>query len=186
MDLVRPPAQDIIIVGASGDLSRRKLIPALYRLACQGLLPKEGRIVGGSRRDIGDDGFRALARESIEQFTDDAVDEAVWQDIAGRLAYRPVADGSFSGFAAAATEAEHLVYLAVPPEALEESVNAMAAANLIQGSRVVIEKPFGSDTRSAQALSDVLRTYFSESRIFRIEHYLGKEQVQNILVFRLG
>ncbi|MFQ5382189.1 MAG: glucose-6-phosphate dehydrogenase [Dehalococcoidia bacterium] len=185
MSLGRPPDQDLVVVGATGDLSRRKLIPALYNLERAGLLPARGRIIGYARRSGSDQSFRSLAEESVREFSRSPLEERTFADLAERLCYRSVESGGLESVRAACAQGRQLIYLSIPPSAFEATVGEIEAAGLIEGSSLVIEKPFGRDTASARALSETL-SVFDESRVFRIDHYLGKETVQNILVFRFG
>ncbi len=186
MSLEPPTPQDIVIFGASGDLSRRKLLPALYNLAAAGLLPKRGDIIGMARTDLGREGFRKLARESVEQFSRTGFDEKVWAGLAPRLAFVRLDDEGYTHLTERSRESERLVYLAVPPSAVPGVVRNLHDAGLASGTRLVTEKPFGTDLDSARELNRIVHEIFDESQVFRIDHYLGKETVQNILVFRFG
>jgi glucose-6-phosphate 1-dehydrogenase len=177
---------DIVIVGATGNLARRKLLPALYDLQAQGLLPEHGRIIGLARSPFTDDQFRGLAREAIEKTARLPWDGEVWEDLAQRMSFVRLTDEGFAELRLQLHQPERLVYLAIPPGAFGETVRALAAEGLSQGTRLLIEKPFGRDLRSACELDAELREVLEESQIFRIDHYLGKETVQNILVFRFG
>jgi glucose-6-phosphate 1-dehydrogenase len=184
--LVTPEAQDIIIVGASGDLTRRKLLPALYNLFVGGLLPDEGRIIGFARTEMSSQDFVDLAHESVKQFSRTGLDEEVWTRFAQRLAYVQIQDGAFDRLAKETQTKNRVIYVATPPAAVPAMVAYLAQSNLEQGSRLILEKPFGEDLQSARDLNHTVRRYFEERQIFRIDHYLGKETVQNILVFRFG
>lgn len=186
MSLERAPNQDIIIVGASGDLSRRKLLPALYNLSAEGLLPARGKILGAARTEMATDGFRKFAHDAIAEFSHSGIDEAKWAELAPRLEYAAMREGAFEALRTAAEEPQRLVYLAVPPSAILSTLRALHAAKLVDGTKVVIEKPFGRDLESARQLNRDVHELLDESQILRIDHYLGKETVQNILVFRFG
>lgn len=186
MSLKPPAAQDIVIIGASGDLSRRKLLPALYNLAPVGLLPKRGAIIGLARSNLNTESFRELARESVRQFSRTGFDEKRWDEFASRLTYILLDGGGYARLATATRESHRLVYLAVPPSAVPAVVRSLDDAGLVSGTRLVVEKPFGRDLASARELNRTLHKSFAESQIFRIDHYLGKETVENILVFRFG
>ena len=173
-------------MGASGDLSRRKLLPALYNLAAAGLLPERGSIIGLSPADLDDERFRELARESIGQFSRTNIEEDSWARLASRLAFVRLDEDGYAHLAERAGESERLVYLAVPPSAVPEIVRNLGGAGLASGTRLVVEKPFGRDLASAKELNSTIHDIFDESQLFRIDHYLGKETVQNILVFRFG
>lgn len=186
MSLDHPEPQDIIIVGATGDLARRKLLPALYNLAAGGLLPERGRIAGLARSDLSHDGFRELAREAVKEFSRSGFDEKIWAELARRLTFVRLDDEGYGHLAQCLRERQRLVYLAVPPSVVSAAVGGLRDAGLVAGTRLVVEKPFGRDVASAKALNQALHEVFDESQIFRIDHYLGKETVQNILVFRFG
>ena len=186
MSLQRPPPQDIVIIGASGDLSRRKLLPALYNLSAQGLLPEQGDIIGLARSDLTHDRFRELARESIRQFSRTGFDEKLWDKLAPRLTFVRLDDEGYAHLTDCTRLSERLVYLAIPPSVVPSTVHALRDAGLVTGTRLVVEKPFGRDLESARDVSRTIHDIFDESQIFRIDHYLGKETVQNILVFRFG
>ena len=186
MSLEPPAPQDVVVVGASGDLSRRKLLPALYNLAAAGLLPERGSIIGLSPAGLNDERFRELARESIGRFSRTNIEEDSWARLASRLAFVRLDEDGYARLAERARESERLVYLAVPPSAVPEIVRSLGGAGLASGTRLVVEKPFGRDLASAKELNSTIHDIFDESQLFRIDHYLGKETVQNILVFRFG
>jgi glucose-6-phosphate 1-dehydrogenase len=186
MSLEPPAPQDIVIFGASGDLSHRKLLPALYNLAAVGLLPKRGDIIGLARTDLGREGFRRLARESAEQSSRTGLDEKVWAGLAPRLDFIRLDEQGYANLKKRAGEDGRLVYLAVPPSVVPSIVRNLHDVGLAAGTRLIVEKPFGRDLASAQELNRTLHEIFDESQVFRIDHYLGKETVQNILVFRFG
>ena len=186
MSLRAPEDQDIVIIGGTGDLARRKLLPALYNLAVADLLPSAGSIIGLAPSDLDDDSFRALTLESIEQFSRTGLDEGSWTRLASRLTFVQLDEDGYARLAERARESERLVYLAVPPSAVPGIISSLHDASLVQGTRLVIEKPFGRDLASAKELNSTVHEVFDESQVFRIDHYLGKETVQNILVFRFG
>ena len=186
MALKAPPSQDIVIMGASGDLSQRKLIPAIYNLAAVNLLPAEGNIVGFARTDLGEQGFNDLARKAIQEYSRTGFDETVWSGLVPRMKYVKNDDHSYDALKGMLRESERLVYLAIPPSALPDTITGLHDAELTQGTRIVVEKPFGHDLASARELNHAIHKVFHESQVFRIDHYLGKETVQNILVFRFG
>ena len=173
-------------MGASGDLSQRKLMPAIYNLSAVSLLPEKGDIVGFARTDMGEQGFRDLARRAIQEYSRTGFDETVWAGLVPRLKYLRSDGDGYSGLKALLREKERLVYLAVPPSALPDAIDGLHGADLSAGTRVVVEKPFGHDLDSARELNRTIHKVFHESQVFRIDHYLGKETVQNILVFRFG
>jgi len=188
VQLRRPDPQDVVIVGVSGDLARRKLIPALYDLAYDRLTPVDGRIIGYASREWDDDYLRQVARESVQRFSRrrDGLDERVWDQFSSRLHYVRSTHGGYARVADLCSSGERLIYLAVPPAALHGVITSLGTAGLVAGTRVIIEKPFGSDVESARALSRTVHETFDESQVYRIDHYLGKETVQNILAFRFA
>jgi glucose-6-phosphate 1-dehydrogenase len=187
MSLRRPEDQDILIIGATGDLSRRKLLPALYNLfAVDALLPQGGQIIGVGRGRLSDDDFRGLALDAVQSFSRTPVDKKAWKVFGERLAFVSAGPEGYGELARRCEQPSRLVYPAVPPSAFPPVVRALATHVLVQGTRLIVEKPYGNDLASAQELDRTLREVFDESQIFRIDHYLGKETVQNILVFRFG
>jgi len=182
----------IVLFGATGDLARRKLIPGLLHLWLAGLV-SDCRIVGTSLDDLDDDGFRAVARGACDQFSSRVVSDDQWTAFAGRLHYVAQAKGP-AGLAATVAEAEaqlggdvrRLHYLSVPPPAARMVVSTLAEADLVERSRIIMEKPFGTDLNSSRALNASLHETFSEDQIYRIDHFLGKEAAQNILAFRFA
>ena len=179
-------------MGATGDLSRRKLLPGLFYLSSAAFIPK-CRIIGVSLDQIDADGFRKFAREALDQFSSRKVKDADWAAFAETLDYVPIGAGAET-LKAAAAEAERklgnenrrLHYLSVPPNAALSAVRLLAEADLVNRSRIIMEKPFGTDLKSAVALNTKLHEVFSEDQIFRIDHFLGKEPAQNILAFRFA
>ncbi|MGD0766117.1 MAG: glucose-6-phosphate dehydrogenase [Dehalococcoidia bacterium] len=186
MRLQTPAAQDIVIIGASGDLSRRKLLPALYNLAAAGLLPARGEIVGFARTDLGEAGFREFARKAVEEFSRTGLDEEAWKELRPRLSYIRTEEGAYARLKDRLRQEQRVVYLAVPPSTVAGTVQALHEAGLVSATRLVVEKPFGHDLASARELNREIHQVFHETQVFRIDHYLGKETVQNILVFRFG
>jgi glucose-6-phosphate 1-dehydrogenase len=197
-----PPCA-FVVFGATGDLTHRKLFPALYNLSAHGLLPAPFAAVGVSRREFGADAFREGLREAVAEHSRTGFDAAVWRRFAPAVHYL------HGGFDDAATyerlgerldalDAElglggnRLFYLAVPPSEFAAILENLKRAGLVRGahdpqwSRVVIEKPFGRDLESARKLNRLVAKVLDESQAFRIDHYLGKETVQNILVFRFA
>lgn len=192
----------IVIFGATGDLTRRKLLPSLYNLVCNGLLPREFAFVGVARRQLNDGQFREQMGRDLREFATRPVDASVWDDFASRLhAVTGDLDDPATyerlGQRLGELDREHrtggnaLFYLATPPEAFAPIAAQLGRAALTaeeggRWRRVVFEKPFGRDIDSARALDASLKEVLRESQIFRIDHYLGKETVQNILVFRFA
>jgi glucose-6-phosphate 1-dehydrogenase len=182
----------VVLVGATGDLARRKLLPGLFHLAKAGFLP-DWRVIGVSLDEIDADGFRSLAREAIDQFFSRSVDGADWSAFAEKMNYVPLAAGAAvlkdavrSAEQSLGAECRRIHYLSVPPAAAMPAVRLLAAADLTSDCRIIMEKPFGSDLESAVTLNRQLHEFFSEDQIFRIDHFLGKEAAQNILAFRFG
>ncbi len=192
----------IVIFGASGDLTKRKLVPALHTMACEGLLPANTRILGVARSEFTDESFRDHLYEGVESYARFKPDVCTqWENFSGRHTYL---SGEYDDpetyrrlearlqdlDQGAGTEGNRLFYLATPPFLYPVIAKQLGEAGLNQGdegwTRIVIEKPFGHDLESAQKLNDTLHSVFSEDQIFRIDHYLGKETVQNILTFRFG
>jgi glucose-6-phosphate 1-dehydrogenase len=193
----------VVIFGASGDLTHRKLIPALFDLFQAGLINKHFAVLGFSRSQLSDEDFRRSAREGIEHFTDGQLAEKPWREFSAGLHYM---SGQFDDPASyqalsqrlaeldseRGTHGNRVFYLATPPELFETIVARLGDASLHRRQaehvfvRLVIEKPFGTDLESARELNESLRAVFQESQVYRIDHYLGKETVQNILAFRLA
>ena len=185
-------AHVIVLFGATGDLARRKLLPGLLRLSQAGLVP-DCRIVGTSLDELDDDVFRKFARQACDEFANVTFDECQWDDFARKLSYVDWRGGA-GELAAAVDRAEcelggeprRLHYLSVPPQAADDVVRTLGRSGLTDRSRIIVEKPFGTDLRSARALNDVLHSTFTEEQIFRIDHFLGKEAALNILAFRFA
>ena len=184
--------QVVVLFGATGDLACRKLLPGLYHLSSAGFIPG-CRIIGVSLDDIDIDGFRKIARAALDQFSSRKVTESVWDAFARSLDYLPLTAGA-QALKAAVDKAEQsfkgesrrLHYLSVPPNAALSAVRMLGEAQLVERSRIVMEKPFGIDLASAVSLNGNLHEVFAEDQIFRIDHFLGKEPAQNILAFRFA
>jgi glucose-6-phosphate 1-dehydrogenase len=184
--------QVVVLVGATGDLARRKLLPGLFHLAGAGFIPGI-RIIGVSLDDISPDDFRIHVHQALEQYSTRKLDEGRWGAFAAALDYVPLTAGPQVLHAAVrraeealGPDAERLHYLSVPPGAALQAVKMLADADLVDRSRVVMEKPFGTDLASARFLNARLHEVFTEEQIFRIDHFLGKEPAQNILAFRFA
>jgi glucose-6-phosphate 1-dehydrogenase len=186
VSLLAPHDQDIIIVGATGDLARRKLLPALYNLCRADLLPARGRIIGYARTCLTDEEFQDCAAEVVREFSRTPFDKKAWAAFAKRLTFVCQEPAGFAGLRQRSTAEDRLIYLATPPSAFPGIVRALGEHDLVNGSRLLIEKPFGRDLASAKELDHTLHQVYHESQIFRIDHFLGKETVQNILIFRFG
>ena len=184
--------QVVVLFGATGDLAHRKLLPGLFYLSHAGFIPN-CRIVGVSLDDMGADGFRAAARKALDEFSVRKVVDSDWEAWAKTLDYVPIAAGP-EALKAAVKRAEdsiegetrRLHYLSVPPSAALSAVRMIAEADLVSRSRIIMEKPFGTDLGSAVSLNAKLHEVFAEEQIFRIDHFLGKEPAQNILAFRFA
>ncbi|MCX5947500.1 MAG: glucose-6-phosphate dehydrogenase, partial [Cyanobacteria bacterium] len=190
--------QCIVIFGASGDLTHRKLVPALFELFCQRRLPSEFAVLGCARRPWSDEEFRSKMGEALA--AEIANHPSAWEQFSQGLFYEPVdlqqpehlvrLGQRLEGIdRLRATRGNRTFYLSVSPEFYGSGCRALAAAGLLADadrSRVVIEKPFGRDYGSAQQLNKVVQACAKESQVFRIDHYLGKESVQNILALRFA
>ena len=190
----------VVIFGATGDLTRRKLMPALCRLLGEGCLDSV-RILGVGRTEMTDDAFQTFVREALDQSKKiEHLDEEEWREFSERLnylsgeldddqTYRKVAERLDQLVAEGASE-NRLFYFATPPSLASLIVKGLGKAGLANEnehwSRIVVEKPFGSDLESAKALNATIAEVFKENQVYRIDHYLGKDTVQNILVFRFG
>jgi glucose-6-phosphate 1-dehydrogenase len=184
--------QVVVLFGATGDLARRKLLPGLFHLASVGFIPG-CRIIGVSLDDIDLEGFRTIARAALDEFSSRKISDSDWALFAAILDYVPLAAGP-DALRAAVDKAEgslgvenrRLHYLSVPPSAALAAVRMLGKAGLVERSRIVMEKPFGTDLASAVSLNSQLHEVFAEDQIFRIDHFLGKEPAQNILAFRFA
>ena len=182
----------IVLFGATGDLAKRKLLPGLAYLAESSLAP-DVRIVGTAMEDMPVEEFRDLAKSAMHDFGVHKLTDEAWGRFAQRLSYVGTGAGP-EGLAAAVATAEaelgegarRLHYLSVPPKAAQNVITMLHEADLVDRSRVVMEKPFGHDLRSAIELNDHVHEVFDESQVFRIDHFLGKEAAQNILAFRFA
>jgi glucose-6-phosphate 1-dehydrogenase len=184
--------QVVVLFGATGDLARRKLLPGLFYLANNGFIPG-CRIVGVSLDEIDAEAFRASARKALDEFATRKVLEPDWEAFAKSLDYVPLSAGPAALKAAVQKaeqsiqgEARRLHYLSVPPSAALSAVRMLGEAGLVDRARIIMEKPFGTDLASAVSLNARLHEVFSETQIFRIDHFLGKEPAQNILAFRFA
>lgn len=195
-----PEPQILVIFGASGDLTQRKLVPAIYQMKRDRRLPPETTVVGVARRPWSHDYFREQMREGIEEFGGGIGNEEFWQDFAKGLYYcpgdidNPESYQKLKAFLAELdeerrTRGNHIFYLSVSPNFFPEAIRQLGAAQMLADpvkNRLVIEKPFGRDLSSAKALNRVVQKVCQEQQVYRIDHYLGKETVQNLMVFRFA
>ncbi len=194
----RPDPCILVIFGASGDLTAKKLMPALYSLAARRLLPERFGIVGAARTEETDDEFRARMKQAVAEHARDPFDEAVWDELATGLRYTTLdfaddkgedelRDTLASLEQELGTQGNRVYYFAVPPSAIGTIVAEIAERRSASGwIRLIIEKPFGHDLESARALNAEIQGRFAENEVFRIDHYLGKETVQNMLALRFA
>jgi glucose-6-phosphate 1-dehydrogenase len=211
MSRMEPPVSDrrvepcaLVLFGATGDLGRRKLIPALYNLARGGHLPEGFRVIGVGRSVETLDEFRGMQEEALRQHSRTGLDEAAWERFSARLDYvrGDVGDAStyvaigkaLARAAASGAGKNRMFYMAVPPSSFAATLELVRRHGLVHDggggaspwTRVMIEKPFGRDLASARELNRIAAGFLDERQLYRIDHYLGKETVQNILVFRFG
>ncbi|HEY2825547.1 MAG TPA: glucose-6-phosphate dehydrogenase, partial [Gemmatimonadales bacterium] len=197
----------MIIFGAGGDLTRRKLMPALFHLRLHGFLPEDFRVIGVAREPFDDQSFRVAMRKAIAEFAPKDMNAKVWDQFESRLFY---ITGDLDKLETYKKLSERLAqverglppdqcgrlcYLAIPPSVYADVVNLLTSSNVAPRvhdtrerpwARVIIEKPFGKSLDSARALNSVVRRQLAEHQVYRIDHYLGKETVQNLLVFRFA
>ena len=198
-----PEPVSIVIFGGSGDLAVRKLLPALYNLALDRLLPTAFAVVGVGRSEMSDEAYRALAKKGIEEHSRRPIDESVWRAFAESLFFFSGSfdePATFAGLGSRLDIVEHerglpgnrVYYLAVPPALFVPTTKQLARAKFIAKgqstpfARLIVEKPIGRDLNSAREINDAVAEVFTEGQTFRIDHYLGKETVQNILVLRFA
>jgi glucose-6-phosphate 1-dehydrogenase len=198
-----PQPCTLVIFGGSGDLAHRKLLPAIYNLALDGVLPTNFCVVGFAIDDLDDARFRARAKDGIERFSRQALVPQHWADYEQTLFYVQGAFNDLATFQRLKRRLEEvepqmgvpgnrIFYLAIPPSLIEIVVQQLQAAGLVRPAndppftRVIVEKPIGRDLASARAINDAIGSVFDESQIYRIDHYLGKETVQNVMVMRFA
>jgi len=191
----RPDPHVIVLFGVTGDLARRKLLPGLFHLAAAGLLPERYRIVGTARsRRFSEAGFKEYAHDAVAEFATVKPTGDAWRGFEDALSFA-AADRSDPAPLVSAVQAaekelggrpQRLFHLAIPPVAFESTIGMLGASGLAEGARVIIEKPFGTDLASARSLNDSVHRVFDEPRIFRIDHFLGKESIDNILALRFA
>lgn len=192
----------MVIFGASGDLAKRKLIPALYNLLKEGLLSKSFALIGFGRRVMSHEEFRDKCTQDIKEFASGQIDTDLWKwfiqrfyyisgDVQDPNSYKRLQEQMAEADKKHETQGNYLYYLATEPDLFSQIIHQIGAAGLSREEngrwrRVIIEKPFGHDFESARALNNAIRKVMNESQIYRIDHYLGKETVQNIMVFRFA
>ncbi|HYT51425.1 MAG TPA: glucose-6-phosphate dehydrogenase [Gaiellaceae bacterium] len=188
----------LTIFGASGDLTKKKLLPALYALAFRGLLPPRFAVVGVARTPESDDEFRERMKEAVQEHARDEFRDEVWEALAESMRYVATDFSDEGGEDEVArtlseldeergTGGNRVYYLAIPPSVFPTVVDALGRRRSTEGwTRLIIEKPFGHDLESAQTLTAAIQEHFTEDEVFRIDHYLGKETVQNMLALRFA
>lgn len=199
-----PEPCTLVIFGGSGDLARRKLIPAVYNLLLDGVLPANYAVLGTGRKPMSDTDFRKVARDGVVKYSRQSLIEEKWKDFDNRLFYQAGAIDDPEAYTAIKARLDkiegdlklpgnRIFYLAIPPTSITPACEGLQRAGLIvrsaQGAsftRVIIEKPIGSDLDSARSINETVGRVFDESQIFRIDHYLGKETVQNLMVLRFA
>jgi glucose-6-phosphate 1-dehydrogenase len=194
--LPRPDNHVVVLFGATGDLARRKLLPGWFHLYAAKLLPQKFRVIGSAPpgSSMTDEQFREHARQSCEEFCITKPDDPLWQEFAQNLSFAAAEPGNAADLVSAVQRAEkemggtarRLYHLAIPPVAFGSVVGMLGDTGLAKGARVIIEKPFGTDLESARKLNTEVHAVFDESQVFRIDHFLGKESVDNILAFRFA
>jgi glucose-6-phosphate 1-dehydrogenase len=192
----KPDNHVIVLFGATGDLAKRKLLPGLFHLHAAGLLPREYRIIGVSPRSaaLTTEQFREHAEQACSDFCITKPTDPSWPSFAERVSFAAADPGDATDLEEAVHRAEkeiggpvrRLYHLAVPPAAFTSVVDNLGATGLAKDARVIIEKPFGTDLASARALNQAVLAVFDESQVFRIDHFLGKESVDNVLAFRFA
>lgn len=198
------PPTVVVIFGASGDLTARKLVPAIFNLGIDNLLPSEFHLIGFGRKPIGDDQFRAMMDAAIREYSRRPLNEAIWERVRQHMSYHAGGYDDAEAFATLAKklddieaglgrDVQRLFYVSTPPNVFESIIqnlgrSAMAKAHVHTklASKVIIEKPFGRDLASARALNTAINEVFEEPQVYRIDHYLGKETVQDLLVQRFA
>jgi glucose-6-phosphate 1-dehydrogenase len=188
-----PDDQVIVLFGATGDLAKRKLLPGMFHLAQVGLMPRRFRVIDTARHEIDDEEFREIARQAIEASGRQDMSPATWDPFAESLRFTGIGEG-FEALSEAVSEAREelggesglLHYMSLPPSAAAATIEQLGAAGLGKGARVITEKPFGTDLESARELNALLLSVFDERCIYRIDHYLGREAVQNLLALRFA
>ncbi|MEJ7894784.1 MAG: glucose-6-phosphate dehydrogenase, partial [Solirubrobacteraceae bacterium] len=191
----RPDPQVIVLFGARGDLAARKLFPGFYRLAQAGLMPENFRIVGSGRHaPDSHEAFVEQVHDALQEHGPDELEEEEWTSFAERLSFVASSAEDASALTAAVNAADEelgggvrrLLYLSVPPAAMQPMVEQIGHSGLAERARLVMEKPFGTDLASARELNRALHEVVAEEQVFRIDHFLGKEAAQNVLAMRFA
>ncbi len=193
-DIAPPDDHVIVLFGATGDLARRKLLPGVFRLAKAGLLPARYRIIGTGRSTLTNDDFRRHAKDAVAEFGLAKPTGEAWREFANCLYFATAKPTDPQPLIDTVTAAEKeigghprlLFHAAVPPAAFVSTIGMLAGTDLARNARLIIEKPFGTDLASARQLNDSIHAIFDESQVFRIDHFLGKESVDNILALRFA
>jgi glucose-6-phosphate 1-dehydrogenase len=196
MAIAVPDDHVIVLFGATGDLAKRKLLPGLFHLAKAGLMPAKYQIIGSApaQSALSDDDFRKHAKDATREFGSSKPTGAAWQAFEAALHFgaadpddpEPLVEAVHTAEKEIGGHPRRLFHLAVPPGAFGSVVGMLGGSGLAEGSRVIIEKPFGTDLASAQALNQAVHAVFDESQVFRIDHFLGKESVDNVLALRFA
>ena len=184
-------AFDLVVFGGTGDLARRKILPGLYRRFADGQIPKEAQVIGAARAELDTEGYRAFVTEALEEFMPGRVDEAVLRCFLAKLHYVAVDARGETGWSELAglmrDDMVQAFYFSVAPALFGDLAERLQGHGIAgPAARIVVEKPFGNDLASAQALNATLAAHFDEGQIYRIDHYLGKETVQNLMAVRFG
>ncbi len=200
---LKPEPCTLVIFGGSGDLARRKLVPAVYNLLLDKVLPSNFAVLGLGRKTFSDEDFREICRKGIEEHSRRELDRGAWESFERHLFFQSGAIDEPSTFEQIRARLEkieadlgvpnnRIFYLAIPPDSFAQACEGLKAAGLVRPpngrtfSRVIVEKPIGHDLESAKQINAVIGNVFAESQIFRIDHYLGKETVQNLMVIRFA
>jgi glucose-6-phosphate 1-dehydrogenase len=192
----RPENHVIVLFGATGDLSRRKLLPGLFNLHCAGLMPEDYRVIGVSRRAsaLSDEDFRQRAHDAVKERGMREPSGPEWDEFVSRLSFAPADVDDADDLVHAVQQAEEelggeprrIYHLAIPPAAFPGTVAMLGETGLAERARIIVEKPFGTDLSSARELNEAVHSVFGEADVFRIDHFLGKESIENILALRFA
>lgn len=185
------PAFSLVLFGGTGDLSMRKLLPAFYEMYLDGNFLPSSRVFCAARSDFNDESFRVWMDENVKKYVGDRFDEAQWQAFLPYICYHKLDANNTDSYIPLkehldANDNERVYYLATAPSIFEAICTGLATHGLNKNSRIVVEKPLGHDLQSCQEINDVIGTAFAENQIYRIDHYLGKESVQNLMALRFG